>query len=335
MKKYYATVALGLGAMATTMAQTLTDQSNSIQVGDVFTVHVAPYLSPGSGGADVTWDFSGLAQGTILTYSHVDPAVTGYAASFPASNVAQQLSSGEILFVQTDGSGMQQWGEVINSEVHVYTDAERIMSYPCSYGTAWADEFTGTYTVSGMQWVRTGAISATVDGYGSLVMPYGTLDNVLRIHAVQTIQDEFDGGSQQTLFNIDYFYRVGVRFPVVTVIDGLVTTDLGSFPVQSLSWIDEGTVGMADALQQSIGVQLFPNPAHAQVNVVFTSDGSTATTMQVIDASGRTVYQRGLGQRMAGIQLETIDVGAFAPGVYSLCITDGKGGRGVQRLVVE
>lgn len=335
MVKLYAAVLFGSALVATSPAQTLTDGSNSIQVGDVFTVHVASYVPPGNEGANVTWDFSSVENGTIITYSHVAPPTTGYGASFPASNVAQQLSSGEILFVETNASGMQQWGEVINSEVHAYTDAERIMSYPCSFGTSWADEFAGTYMMSGMQWDRTGSISATADGYGSLVMPYGTLDNVLRVHAIQATDDVFDAGTQQTLFNVYYFYRVGVRYPVVTVIDGIVTTDFGSFPVQSLSWIAEGTVGLADALQQSIGLELYPNPAQAQVNIVFTADGGTATTLQVIDASGRTIHQRGLGQRSAGIQIDQLDVSGFAPGVYSVCITDGKGGRGVQRLVVE
>lgn len=335
MVKRYATVLFGSALVATAMAQTLTEGNNAIQVGDVFTTHRAAYLPAGPGGENVTWDFSGLATGTIVTYTHVNPASTGYGASFPASTVAQQLSTGEIMFVQTDASGMQLWGQVADAEVQTYSDPERFMTYPCSYGTAWVDEFEGTFNVSGTQWVRNGTVSATADGYGTLVMPYGTLDNVLRVRAVQTTQDVYEGGSQLTLFNVHYFYRVGVRYPVVSVSDGTVTTDFGTFPIQFVTWIDEGTVGIAEALQRSIGLELYPNPAYAQVNIVFTADGSTASTLQVIDASGRVIHQRGLGQRSAGIQLEQLDVTGFAPGVYSVCITDGKGGRGVQRLVVE
>jgi hypothetical protein len=80
---------------------------------------------------------------------------------------------------------------------------------------------------------------------------------------------------------------------------------------------------------------LFPNPATAQVNVVFATEGGNGMVIEVVDASGRTVYQRALGQRSSGIQLEQVDVTGFAPGIYSLCISDGKGGRAVQRLVVE
>jgi hypothetical protein len=331
----YALAFLGFGTIASGFSQTLTDASNSVRPGDIFTVHVAPYQSPGNSGADQTWDFSGLGITTTLTYTHVTPAASGYAASFPASTVAQQLSSGEVLFVQADAAGMWQWGEVNNTEVHAYTDPERIMTYPCSFGTTWEDDFGGTFVFSGMNTVRTGTFAATADGYGTLIMPYGTLDNVLRVQAVQVTTDTYDMGSQVTDFDVYYFYRVGVHYPVVTVIDGVVTTTFGSFPIQTISWIEEGTVGVSEALQQAIGVQLFPNPAHDQVNVVFTSDGNTASVLEVIDATGRIIHQQGLGQRSSGIQLEQLDLTGFAPGVYSLSITDGRGGRGVQRLVIE
>lgn len=333
-KRYSAVLFVSIMAI-TALGQTLTEGNSAVRVGDVFTTHRAPYVPPGNGGENVTWDFSTPGTGTIVAYTHVAPASTPYAASFPASNVAQQLSTGEILFVQSDASGMQLWGQYGDSELQVYSDAERFMTYPCSYGSAWVDEFAGTFSVSGVPWTRFGTVSATADGYGSVIMPYGTLDNVLRVHAVQTTQDEYAGGEQLTLFNVHYYYRVGVHYPLVSVADGLITTDLGTFPLQFVTWIEEGSVGMAEALMQPIGIEVYPNPATAQVNVVFGAGGSTALHLEVIDAAGRVVYQRNLGQRSTGIQLEQVDVSSFAPGLYNVRITDGQGGQGVQRLVVE
>lgn len=317
------------------MAQTLTQGNSALQVGDVFTTHRSAYLPAGPGGENITWDFSTLATGNVVTYTNVTPASTGHGSSYPASTVAQQLSTGEILFVQADASGMQLWGQASNGEVHVYTDPEGFMTYPCSYGSAWVDEYAATFVSAGTEWVRNGTISATADGYGTLVMPYGTLDNVLRVHVVQTTQDVYSGGEQLTVFNVHYFYRVGVRYPVVTVMDGIITTDFGSFPIQTLVWIDQATVGMAEALQRPIGLDLFPNPATAQVNVVFSADGATPVQLEVIDAAGRVVHQRDLGLRSMGIQREQVDVAAFAPGLYTVRLTNGHGGQGVQRLVVE
>jgi hypothetical protein len=55
----------------------------------------------------------------------------------------------------------------------------------------------------------------------------------------------------------------------------------------------------------------------------------------VVDLTGKVVFQQTLGSRAPGIQKETFDASALAAGLYNVRITDGLGGQGIKRLVVE
>src|SRR5690606_38227849 len=101
-----------------------------------------------------------------------------------------------------------------------------------------------------------------------------------------------------------------------------------------VNWLADGTVGVEEALRNSIGVDVFPNPAAEQAVVTFSSTGGTLT-LEVLDQTGRMVRTALLTGQPLGIGQHTIDVSGMPAGMYMLRITDANGEQGTKRLVVE
>lgn len=94
-------------------------------------------------------------------------------------------------------------------------------------------------------------------------------------------------------------------------------------------WLDQSSVGVEELLGQAIGVDVFPNPATNATDVVYSATGEHLQ-LTVIDRSGAVVMERSLTVA-AGIQREHVDVS----GLYTVRITDARGGQGMRRLLVQ
>jgi len=334
MKRRYTLALLSLGAITAVSAQTLTDGSTSMIPGQSFTSHRAPYLAPGPAGPNQTWDFSGVPSDSVVTISYVVAGSTPEYASFPSSTAALDAGGGAYTYFKSNSSGIELMGVVGGGAVAPYQNSERIMQYPCNFNSQWVDAFSANWIANGFPVERTGTVSGFADAYGTLIMPYGNVDNVLRVRTTEIYSDS-------TILNIDYdfdtywYYKPGVHNAVVAIFDQTVTIFGTPSTTQNMYWLDASDVGIDEALRNSIGVEVYPNPANTEVSVVFGADGSKGLTLEVVDLTGKVIVQQDLGSRAPGIQKETFDVSALAAGLYSVRITDGLGGQGIKRLVVE
>jgi len=334
MKRRYIVPLLSIGLFSSAMAQTLTDGSTSPIAGTSFTSHRAPYQAPGPAGPAQTWDFSAVPSDSVVAITYVVPGSTVNYASFPSSTAADDLGDGDYTYYKSNSSGVELMGFVADGAVAPYQNSERFMQYPCSYNTQWVDAFNATWTYNGDTYERAGTISGYADAYGTLIMPYGTVDNVLRVRTSELYTDV-------SVVDIDYdidtywYFKPGIHNAVLAIFDGTATFFGTPITLQNLYWLDASDVGIAEALRNSIGMELYPNPANAEVSVVFGADGSKGLTLEVVDLTGKVVFQQTLGSRAPGIQKETFDASVLAAGLYNVRITDGLGGQGIKRLVVE
>lgn len=337
MKKHYAYVtALAMTIASISDAQTLTEASNAPVAGDVLNYHGAPYAAPTAPGTGQTWDLSSLQSSQSTTVTYVTPASTGHAATFPNANLAANDGQGGYQFYVTSAAGFEVAGAYSsNGPVAIpYQNPERIISYPCSYGTTWTDPFSSNYTSGGVATVRSGSITGHADATGTLIMPYGMVSNVIRIHTNEVYSDVNEFFTIEYDFNNYYYFTPGVHAPLYVTYD-MVTT-VNGFPQtsQMASWTTDNSTGMSEALANAIGIDVFPNPASDQMAVIYSSNGST-TTMQVIDATGRTVRSEDLGAVAIGIARADISVADLAPGAYLLRIIASNGEQGTKRLVIQ
>ncbi len=338
MVKFYATFILPAFSLIAlpALAQTMDDGNASPSVGESFTYNNDNYMAPGDGGAGVSWDFSSLAIDSNYTVGFQTPASTGYANFFPGANIAEATNADSYAFFETSAAGYDLHGVYVVplTQDVVYFDPERVLSYPCSYNTTWSDDFQADFVSVGFDVARSGTVDALADGYGTLMMPYGNVSNVLRVRNIENYSDV------SSLFTIDYeftthfFYKPGTHAPLLMIYHQEITTFGNTTTSESLAWLNGGPTGINDALTNAIGMEVYPNPATDRADIVFGTVGGNLD-LDVMDVNGRMVMRERLAGIPMGIQRHTMDVSTLPAGVYMLRITAADGQQGSQRLVVQ
>ena len=317
-------------------AQTLNNGNTSAVVGETFTMHEANYMPPGPAGASQTWNFASLNTGAAQALGYVTPASTGHSSGVPGANLAADVGSDNSAFDQTSANGWDLLG-VYSSTGTVtmfYSNSERTLSYPLSYNDTWSDTFASNFTSNGFPVARAGSCNGIADGYGTLVMPYGTVTNVLRVKFDEDYSDDIGGfGTVDYDFTSYSWIKPGTHNPLLVINDN-VTTSFGSpTTTQIARWLQGGPIGIDEALRNAIGIDIFPNPATDAVSVVFSSEGGSLQ-LEIIDNTGRLVRSEGLNATL-GIGRHDLDVIALPAGLYMVRITAPNGQQGTQRLVVQ
>ncbi len=316
-------------------AQTLTNDNVSPLDGSAFTQAGATYIAPGASGANVTWDFSALDQLSVVSFDYMSPASTPQGSSFPGANIAS-VTEGNTSYFNTSAAGYDLHGIYADGSdaLIVYQDPERVLSYPCSYGTTWTDALLSNFELSGYQFERSGTVSGNADGYGTLIMPYGTVTNVLRVVTVEDYSDVTDLYTTDYLFTTHNYYKPGIRQPLLTITNAEVTI-LGSTNTSlGAGWTTNAAIGLEEVLRNDIGVDVMPNPASDMATVVYSGTGE-AMTLAVVDAVGRTVLEQAVGRLAPGIQRTDLDVSGLPAGTYTMRALAADGQHGMRRFVVN
>lgn len=316
MKRTAFIIILVLGS-AHAGAQTLTAAFNNPVPGDQFLEHTSSVLyNPGPQGVDVTWDFSALNAVADTLRMWCEPDTTPYVASFLPATVALTSDGGnwyDYYYASTEA--LEYMGDAGPNHLTFYTDVMAVLKYPLSYGDAWNE--TCAIESDTIIW---GTSVGTVEGTGTLIMPYGTVSNVVRVRLTVSINNEFTG----TVVRVYHkYYKPGVHAPL------LVLDQHRPPPV----WIDGASMGVAEALRNAIGVEVAPVPANSSITVTFGAGGGDLE-MTVRDARGALVVQRAL-RGAPGIMQERIDVADFAPGLYHVRVVDAHRAQGNKSFIVQ
>ncbi len=186
------------------LAQPSIGRSDFYQIGDHLTYHVVDPgdVQPGPAGNGVTWDFSGLQRIPEDDYElyYAAPSVAPNAANFPGANMVQVQDAGEgytaYSFLQATDSIIQLEGlDIPDLGVVTYSDKSVWIDLPFTFNETQTDPFVGQYTFSfnGISGIshRTGQLTTTYDGYGTLILPNGQrFEGARRLKLVQVVNDE-------------------------------------------------------------------------------------------------------------------------------------------------
>jgi hypothetical protein len=316
--------------------QTLDDGNTSPLIGWSFTYEQGAFLEQGPGGADQVWDLSTLGTTATLPVGYVSTASTGFAASFPDANVALSNGNGNFEFLRTSPTGLERMGLRYNAQnsTIAYDDPELMLTYPCSFSTTWTDDLSSNFSSSGQPTVRTGSITGVADGFGTVVMPYGTIDNVLRVRLEEDIND-LNG-----LFDIDYdyttyhYYKPGIRAPLVTFYVLNTVTNGQQNSVSYSLWLPADVVAVNEQLRNTIGMEVFPNPSSDRISILFGNAGGPLV-VDILDATGRTVLREYHSSAGQGIGRLDLDVDGLTSGLYHVRLTAANGDQGSHRLIIN
>jgi hypothetical protein len=168
-----------------------------------------------------------------------------------------------------------------------------------------------------------GTIAVTADGYGTLILPYGTFPNAIRIHIVENYQDSVIGvfGVHATYASDDYVWYVpGVRMEVLTL-----DRDTVSGHVSNLAYYTKLAPLEADKIAGiEAFLKIFPNPAKDELQVRFSLPETEEVHIGLWDVMGREVGNVAGGAYAAGEHEAKCDIHALPAGLYLLKLQSGQ-----------
>lgn len=178
-----------------------TDITTISQVGDVTHFNVANSATAGSvpsttSGSNVTWNCAGLVAETgfpIVNYTISDGQGTAYIADYPATNYhatdpAISTVIGHTYYIlNSDSLVMLGWHRA-GDPYEIYDNPEMELKFPMSYNEVVVNTYSkNNYDGSGnFTSYQTGTNTITYEGFGTLILPIGSITNVAKVKNVRT-----------------------------------------------------------------------------------------------------------------------------------------------------
>lgn len=311
MKNLYFSLALCLLTITAGYAQPTITAATAGTIGDVFSFDMvnAEGFDPGTGGENVTWDFSGITlDGTSSGYTFVTPGSTGHGDLFPGANVAADQGADNYVYYKINASEWSLHGVYTPVTTLSYSDPETYLTFPLTYGSTFSDNLYCEY-FTGIETIRDGSVSVEADGYGTLKLPGGNYENVLRVVLHELYSDEFTGlpFTSDYDFTHYYFLREGTKGPLFQysymVVGGLTPTTVESASVNA----NIGAVSISDH-QTDNTLSLFPNPAQNTITVNL--QNIAAEQVLITDISGRTLLTKTISGNTSSVAFDVHDLPA-------------------------
>ncbi len=308
---------------------------NAPTPGTSFLTNFGVWEDPGTDGADQTWNFAGLVADSSAIVFVEQPDATPQGSEFPNATAAVVNADGTQYFQASSGL-LELVGPSLLGQTAPLSNPASYLPFPCTYQTSWEDDFAGSIDLMGFPLSVTGNVIGIADGYGTLELPEGTVNDVLRVRRITTTMIDITGfGSGELEENAYAFYRVGLGMPILEIASTSGELPLlGPLDFQNLKWVDVTTVGIEDLFTDAIGVEVFPNPASSNVQVNFGLAGGRTVAIELFDINGRQVRSIAMNTGNSGVHTGMIDVCELSSGVYMLRITDNTGRVGTSRVQV-
>lgn len=335
MKKFFAALVLTFGVGVGVQAQ------QSLTADDYSFDGTETYMSQGVSnagtleteamktGASVSWDLSSAtpegnpSEGSV---EYVDPSTTPYADEFPDATHASTTDDNFFSYFVFNSERYELLGGGSETSIMKYTGFV-MAEFPFDF----SEKIDGTYSIATTTEFGTstteGNRSVEYSGYGSVMLPQGTFEDVIQMKTVQTSETEF---FSSTTTNISFFQlgtgSVANYSKSVTQVTGQGETVNHSFSYNPA----EPTSRKANAAPALLN--LYPNPSTGDVNLTYVQREAGQATVSVFDLMGRVVFSQ-TQENAVGIQNLKLSLDAPA-GVYTIEVSTASGSV-VQKLILN
>lgn len=336
MKKSTLLLLATAGWCGTLLAQpTLTYSGIMPVVGSSSTLNSCAWVSPGSAGANQTWNLPLSSTGTT-TSTGVAPSSSPYASSFPSATVAFN-SGGTWSFAKGTTSAWQNAGVVNGSgTVLAYSDMEDLLHFPFTYNNSYTDPWSVTYVQNTYTYYRWGTTTVTADGYGTLTTPDGTFANVTRVHFYQDYKDSTYIANMPFVIdytNDEYMWYLNGNHNVVAAVYTF-TTSLGS-PVTAGYYMSGVVSGVDEQVPGLVSFGLTPNPATEQVNLSVNLTEAQEIGIHLYNSIGQEVNAPIINTGLMGDNTNSLSVAELPQGIYFVVLSLNGTRVSSRRLVVS
>lgn len=285
-----------------------------------------------AGGPSVNWNYASLVTSGGITFRYQDPATSPSAASFPAANEAMELSAtpGHEWFV-TNASSIVRLGysDPANGNIVYHGGGFVRYLFPFEAGDSWFTTlYTGSTTINfglgeDSVAVQNGSYSASVDAYGTMVLPTGTVVDVVRVHVLESFDlNVFMFGTpivSQTITDDYYFWFAdNIKDPIL--IYG--TTDSGSgSPAKVLRYQPVGVPAGINENKERNNISIYPNPGNGIFKISTSNLRDENYEIKVFNIVGETVYTNSIKIPRKD---EQIDISHLNKGIYFLNLSNAQ-----------
>jgi hypothetical protein len=310
---------------------TFTAGSLSPVPGDDIFYSTGDFREPGPGGANAIWDHSGFIATNNTTAAYLTPAATGSGATFPNSTVALNGGGNNYTFYHTSATGVEDDGFIESMVTATCSDRLTLLTYPLAYNGSISDNATCSLTDGNTTWTRTSTITGTVDGWGTLIMYWGSVDNVLRVHtSQQTTDSQFGAVSTKETYA---WYAAGVHIPLMTSERTSESVFGFTFSDSTSTQVAAGSIGLDEAQHPGFGFRLSPNPGTDHVSVMLWGDAHGVVTIELTDMLGNTISSAPWISQTSDRLHRSLDISGLASGVYVVRVMNARGTILTERLV--
>lgn len=334
MKKIYLLFLSSLCISYTHAQITLTAANNTPSIGDTYTYHTidGSTINSGGSGANVTWNYSTMVSQSNSAITYVAPSSLSQSASHPLANAGVNTGGSEGYYY-IDGDEYSSEGTYIPGQVHdVYTDVREFHKFPITYTNSYNETFSGTSTnlQASQSYPRGGNITIEADAYGTLIMPYGTVNNVLRIKTTTNYTDTFMGNPIITYNDVHYFWFNANTKSHLLAYDEFTFSSQTTYLANYLD-VSDVVTGLGDDFVQNSPLLMYPNPCTDNVNISLAQLYEKAS-VSIIDITGKTVKTQ---QFESGVKLQNIAVDDLENGIYFVQLIENGNISSTEKLIVQ
>jgi len=300
--------------------------------GNVLNVNYGNYVAPGNSGANQTWNLTGISSPSVTVNNIVNAATAPHGSSFPGATVAMTDNSTYYQFYNPTSTALLQKGTyAISQGVDVpYSDPEEVLHYPFNYTNTYVDNFSSVFVSGGYTFYRSGTVTVTADGYGTLILPNGTYSNVMRVHFVEDYQDSTDLGGFPYVIpytNDEYmWYLNGNHYAIAAV---YTFTSSGS--PNSVGLYLGTIVGINESADNSDLFTTFPSPASTEINIL-TEGATNFEEYEITSISGANVMKSQISSTLSSKL--TLDISDLPSGIYFIELKNKEGISARRKFVI-
>lgn len=298
-------------------------------------------------GPNYFWDFSTLIP-TAQQELRFD-APTALPFNFISSIAVLNLSPDSLPFIgsvpnnftnyyKNSSSGYRanglsfQYAPLGNFTVPViYSSSDYIFRFPLNYTDMDTSDGAYNFNIPNLAYIGESIHrESNVDGWGTLVTPFGTFQCIRVVSAVSIIDtigtDSITGFSIPRPVEMQYKWMAnGMKIPVLEVdAQVLANTEVVSNVVYQDSLRDSlFQVAVPELVQTISNAHVFPNPASGNCTVSYQVARAGQVELSITDLSGRTVKSLENGYQSAGNHFQQINLDGLSSGMYFLQIISG------------
>jgi hypothetical protein len=296
--------------------------------GTVYGYHDVPYLPAGKPGIGVRWDMSMLPTGTIVPYSWTTTDIAPGAGAFPSDALVLEVPGDPTSYYQRGDTALYWLGTYADTALVRFDPPLAILDVPCGLNAHWQDSGVAAVTGAGRIDLRVTSLNATADSWGTLVMPYGTVNNVLRVRTEIVVTSRNDPAKIHKREVRYAWYSDQTPMPLLVISERFGWPP----PERILRWLDGSWQDGPERLFRPIVLRPFPDPCDDQVTVDLPAARADHTVVQLVDASGMVQKEWQVEFNSPQTRRMTLEMNDVASGQYTLTWIGTNGTLGNARL---